>query len=526
MTRTAARITLALLLTLPVGAIGCGDDDDGNNSAPTATPTLVVDTPTATPTSTVPPTSTPTSTPTETPTPTQTATPTLVPPQEITLRFSGGVGDQVFSCGDEYEGIGTTQATLIPTDFRFYVSDIRLVTEEGEEVPLSLDQDFQPWQFDDVALLDFEDGSGPCGSLGNSLLNDTVRGTVPHGEYTGVRFEMGIPFDLNHGNQATAPDPLSLGALFWSWQGGYKFIRVDSINLSGQEFRVHLGSTGCEGDPPRSPVTSCAQPNRVAVELDEFDVHSDVIVADLAALLADSNIEFNTPDTPPGCMANQTDPDCDAVFANFGLSREDGTSNPSAQKFFRAEQGPIRDHVELAVASTSSGGGQLAVHAEFDSERAIALFFNECLDGTGDDCEGGTVLYSVANPGFSPLETDDPTESLYVLEDGSPLTLELTAIDEGLSLRIEGVTLDTPGNSVVLSESVDFHLDALTQFVSLGALTGEELSFSFVLKASPQYADSDEVTVRFLTVAEEGGGHDDEEDDHEHDDEHGDEGDS
>jgi uncharacterized repeat protein (TIGR04052 family) len=515
-----------LLLTLPVGAIGCGGDDDGNNSAPTATPTLVVDTPTATPTATVPPTSTPTSTPTETPTPTQTATPTLVPPQEITLRFSGGVGDQVFSCGDEYEGIGTTQATLIPTDFRFYVSDIRLVTEEGEEVPLSLDQDFQPWQFDDVALLDFEDGSGPCGSLGNSLLNDTVRGTVPHGEYTGVRFEMGIPFDLNHGNQATAPDPLSLGALFWSWQGGYKFIRVDSINLSGQEFRVHLGSTGCEGDPPRSPVTSCAQPNRVAVELDEFDVHSDVIVADLAALLADSNIEFNTPDTPPGCMANQTDPDCDAVFANFGLSREDGTSNPSAQKFFRAEQGPIRDHVELAVASTSSGGGQLAVHAEFDSERAIALFFNECLDGTGDDCEGGTVLYSVANPGFSPLETDDPTESLYVLEDGSPLTLELTAIDEGLSLRIEGVTLDTPGNSVVLSESVDFHLDALTQFVSLGALTGEELSFSFVLKASPQYADSDEVTVRFLTVAEEGGGHDDEEDDHEHDDEHGDEGDS
>jgi len=446
MTNATARVTLVLLLALPLATFGCGGDDDGNKSNPTATPTVAVDTPTATPTSTSPPTSTPTATSTNTPTPTQTATPTLVPTEEITLRFAAVVGDELFTCGSEYEGIGTTQATLIPSDFRFYVSDIRLVTEDGEEVPLSLDQEVRPWQLDDLALLDFEDGTGPCGSIGNSLLNDSVHGTVPHGEYTGVRFVMGVPFDVNHGNQATAPDPLSLGSLFWSWQGGYKFIRIDSINLSGQEFRVHLGSTGCQGDPPRSPVTSCAQPNRVFVELDDFDPHSDLIVADLAALLADSNIEFNTPDTPPGCMANQTDPDCDAVFANFGLNREDGTSDPSAQRFFRAEHGPIEDHVELVIGSTTDGGGQLAVHFEYDPERVLALFFRECLDGAGDDCEGGTVIYGAANPGFSPLETEDATESLYVLDDGAPLTLELTAIDEGLSTRIEDVTLDTPGD--------------------------------------------------------------------------------
>jgi hypothetical protein len=273
-------------------------------------------------------------------------------------------------------------------------------------------------------------------------------------------------------------------------------------------------------------VTSCAQPNRVSVELDDFDLHSDVVVADLAALLADSNIEFNTPDTAPGCQSAPSDPDCDGVFANFGLNREDGTSDPAAQQFFRAEHGPIRDHVEVAVGSTADGGGQLVSHFEFDSERPLALFFSECLEGTGDECEGGTVLYGAVNPGFGPLEMDDAEESLFTLEDGVSLTLEITAIDEDLSVAVQGVVLDAAGDSVVLGESPDFHLDALTQFVALGGVApGNELSFSFVLRASAgQYAQSDEVTVHFVTLAEEGGGHDD--DDHEHeDDNHDDEGD-
>jgi hypothetical protein len=255
------------------------------------------------------------------------------------------------------------------------------------------------------------------------------------------------------------------------------------------------------------------------VELDDFDPHSDVVVADLAALLADSNIEFNTPDTLPGCQATPTDPDCDAVFANFGLNREDGTSDPAAQKFFRVEHGPIQDHAELSIASSSEGSGQLVGHFEFDSERPIALFFSECLGGTGDDCEGGTVLYSTANPGFSPLEMDHPTESLYTLADGVPITVEVAAIDEGLSVRIEEVTLDSPGDSVVLGEAPHFHADALTQLVAPGGgLPDHELGFSFVLKTSaPQYTGSDELTVRFVAVAEHG------DDDHDH--EGGDDGD-
>ena len=69
-------------------------------------------------------------------------------------------------------------------------------------------------------------------------------------------------------------------------------------------------------------------------------------------------------------------------------------------------ESPIEEHVEVKLGSDAAGGGKLT--AEFDFDRAIALFFDECLGGSGDDCEGGTLLYSAANPGFSALESDEP----------------------------------------------------------------------------------------------------------------------
>jgi len=46
---------------------------------------------------------------------------------------------------------------------------------------------------DDLALLDFEDGTGGCVN-GTPDVNDRVAGTVPEGHYTGLRFTLGVPF--------------------------------------------------------------------------------------------------------------------------------------------------------------------------------------------------------------------------------------------------------------------------------------------------------------------------------------------
>ena len=111
------------------------------------------------------------------------------PPERVTLRFDARVGDRRLTCGESYEGIGASRTRITPTDFRFYVHDVRLVAEDGREVPLALDRD-STWQDGRVALLDFEDGTGPCRN-GTKGVHREVRGRAPAGHYTGVRFRVG-----------------------------------------------------------------------------------------------------------------------------------------------------------------------------------------------------------------------------------------------------------------------------------------------------------------------------------------------
>ena len=250
----------------------------------------------------------------------------------ITLQFRGVVGDQPFQCGNTYTNIGTTNGTIVPSDFRLYIHNIRLVTADGNEVPLKLDQD-GIWQYKNLAMLDFENKVEPCNAEGTTLMNGTVHGMAPAGNYTGVRFMLGVPFDLNHSNKANTPSPLNLSAMFWSWQDGYKFLRIDT---AFDNLRVHLGSIGCQTGPG-GVVTNCARPNVGAINLDSFNPATNVIDVDLAALLSDSDINANQVNTAPGCQSEADDQDCVPIFKNLGVNFSDGSPNPTSQKFFRVE---------------------------------------------------------------------------------------------------------------------------------------------------------------------------------------------
>jgi uncharacterized repeat protein (TIGR04052 family) len=254
----------------------------------------------------------------------------------VRLSFRAQVGDEPFACGRTYDNIGTSASRWLPADLRFYVHGIRLVKADRSEVPVRLVQDI--WQDDDTALLDFEDHTQPCNN-GTPETNTTVRGVAPAGDYAGVRFTLGIPFAKNHQDASSAPSPLNLTSMFWSWQGGYKFLRLDSFTiLEGDfgEFRLHLGSTGCRYGRPLE-VAGCLWANRADVLLTPFDASRHVIVADLRALLADSDLDRNVPQTAPGCMSDQGDTDCEPLFRNLGIDFEDGFPTPATQKFFRLE---------------------------------------------------------------------------------------------------------------------------------------------------------------------------------------------
>ncbi len=221
--------SLRLPVLLSLGTLACGDDAGTGDESSTSTSTTA--------------TSTSSSTSSSSGSGGEGGGTTIVD-----IPFAAEVGDVAFDCAQEYDGIGTTNATVSITDFRFYVHDVRLMRADGEAVALELEQDGL-WQYENLALLDFENDSGAC-SNGTSQTRTVVRGAVPVGAYVGLSFRLGVPAELNHLNAAKAPSPLNLSALFWAWTSGYKYLRVDSIATGAAgPFNLHLGAGECTGDP-------------------------------------------------------------------------------------------------------------------------------------------------------------------------------------------------------------------------------------------------------------------------------------
>ncbi len=236
--------------------------------------------------------------------------------QPVTIAFEAKLGERPFACGASYEGLGVADSTLTPSDLRFYVSNVRLIDAQGDERGVALVQD-EVWQLDDVALLDFEDRTGPCAN-GTTATNTQLVGRAPAGEYVGIVFDLGVPAALNHQDSPTMPSPLNLSALWWNWQGGYKFMRLEGRTAELESWRLHLGSTGCAGDPPDDVV--CEQPNRPEIRIASGFSLDRPVTLDLVALLSTSDLSQDG-GGPVGCMGSLDDPECGPLFDALGLNQ-------------------------------------------------------------------------------------------------------------------------------------------------------------------------------------------------------------
>jgi uncharacterized repeat protein (TIGR04052 family) len=273
--------------------------------------------------------------------------------QPVTIKFAGEFAGKPFACAGKVEGVGASKASVTPTDFRLYVSNVALVRADGIAVSVTLSQDGK-WQHRDVALLDFETGAGNCVN-GTPDTRDVVVGTVPAGQYNGLKFTIGVPFDLNHNDPTLAASPLNLTSMFWTWQGGYKFIKIDmntgdapgipvksdghsapqpGDKPAGGGFSLHLGSTMCQSSSKTTAPSACANSNRIDLSFDTFDPTKNIVVLDPAAVLASVDVTKNTPETSPGCMSFPKDPECNTVMPKLGLAY--GEHKAEAQAFARA----------------------------------------------------------------------------------------------------------------------------------------------------------------------------------------------
>lgn len=256
-----------------------------------------------------------------------------VEPVAVVIPFQALVGQEPFFCGGVYGGLGTTGTEYQPMEFRLYVHNLRLIDAEDNEIPVTLDND-GAFQGDGLALLDFADNGGLC-TNGTAATHTELTGTVPPGEYVGLRFTLGVPFDKNHQDATVAPAPLNDLGLFWGWQFGYLFARIEGTTTGlPQGHNFHLGSTGCTPPAPGQNGTSgCTSENRVEVDLPGFSINGEIAVnVDLAALFSGSDLDTNAPDTAVGCMSFPGDTDCPPIFSRLGLpfdGSQPGTVDPS-----------------------------------------------------------------------------------------------------------------------------------------------------------------------------------------------------
>jgi len=191
---------------------------------------------------------------------------------------------------------------------QFFIHDVEIHTELNGWQPWSMTTNSH--QANDVALLGevcTEATQEQYWALELIPLTSTK-------DITDIRFTLGLPFSLNHLNPLTQPSPLNVSSMFWVWQGGHKFMRIELVSPA-DNWLFHLGSTGCRASSPiRAPKNECLQPNRILMSM-PFPHNSNNITLDLAVLLNDLHLTKNH-----SCQSSPKNKHCKKLFKNLGIA--------------------------------------------------------------------------------------------------------------------------------------------------------------------------------------------------------------
>lgn len=247
---------------------------------------------------------------------------TEIPRDPITITFLPDVFDEELGCGLDIDLIDTApgdNASL--TNLRFYVSDVDVLAVDGSPLPVHLVAD-GVWQSEEVALLDFEDGTGDCVG-GTPETRKVVMGEVSPGEYNGIEFTVGVPFALNH---ALGDAPLGDPALFHSAQRGHHFFDFGLLIDGETSWSTRILSMDCaSGGSDAAPAEDCERPNVARIRVENLNPGEDPIRMKLGQLLAAVDLALDTPYTEVGCVSDPLEvAECPFAFGIFGLDWETG----------------------------------------------------------------------------------------------------------------------------------------------------------------------------------------------------------
>ncbi|HMV80245.1 MAG TPA: metallo-mystery pair system four-Cys motif protein [Leptospiraceae bacterium] len=249
------------------------------------------------------------------------------PVTSITFRADAGSTKSV-GCGSSFATSSSSAVQI--QDLRMYVSNVNLVKADGSKTPFTFTSDGK-WQSTKLALLDFEDATGDCANASGGSSADknlTLKGSSAAGNYTALEFDIGVPDSINFLDVTTSSAPQNINAMYWSWKGGYKFLKYEFKDKTTSKItQYHLGSGGCNGASATTPSTSCTQVNRPTISLSKsdksiFNFATDNVVLDVISLLKGTDLAS----ADNSCMAGNSNAACAQILANTGVKASDGTS--------------------------------------------------------------------------------------------------------------------------------------------------------------------------------------------------------
>jgi uncharacterized repeat protein (TIGR04052 family) len=204
---------------------------------------------------------------------------------------------------------------------QFFIHNIEVKTKKAGWKPWLMTTN--PYQVDNIALLGEVCGEKNKQSHWQLALTPLTEAV----NITELRFTVGVPFSQNHLNPLTQASPLNVSSMFWGWQGGHKFMRIELMSKN-DDWLFHLGSTGCKAlSPVRAPKEECLQPNRVLITL-PFTQHTTDIEFDLAVLF-----QHLTLTRANNCQSAVDKESCKVLFENLAMN----TGTNQSQLLFKAK---------------------------------------------------------------------------------------------------------------------------------------------------------------------------------------------
>lgn len=147
----------------------------------------------------------------------------------VELSFTPVVDGKPFFRDSIYTSPGGDRYKI--TNWKFFVSNIALSSSFGQE-QIAI-KDNKPA----VLLIDF--------SMHNKTIPSELM-NVQTGAYTDIRFDVGLPRQINHSDPTSALPPLDLAQqdMYWEWNSGYIFLLIEGQLINEKKDRFHFAIGG------------------------------------------------------------------------------------------------------------------------------------------------------------------------------------------------------------------------------------------------------------------------------------------